>query len=109
MHARIDALMCPCFWSLLPLSIFDWVVIVVSVHNALTSLNTPLHPMSVTSITLHAVFHRTVLLVGACEHCSRHRRPTSSEAYRYQGDTSSLPHGTHHIYTLYSEQIYHLH
>ena len=41
--------------------------------------------------------HRTVLLsVGACEHCSRCRRSTSLEAYHHWGDTSSLPHSTHH-------------
>ena len=56
MHARIDALMSPHFWSLLPSSGFDWVVIAVSVCDVLTPLNTPLHPMSVTSITLHTVF-----------------------------------------------------
>ena len=55
MHARIDALMHPCFWSLLPSSVFDWVVIIVSVCDALMPLDTPLHPMSITLTTLHAV------------------------------------------------------
>ena len=57
MHAWIDALMHPPFWSLLPLSVFDWVVVVaVSVHGAMMPLNTPIYPVSVTSISLHAVF-----------------------------------------------------
>ena len=56
MHARIDALMCLHFWSLLPSSVFDWVVIAVSVHDAMTPLNTLLHPVSITSITLHTFF-----------------------------------------------------
>ena len=55
MHARIDALMHPYFWSLLPSSVFDWVVIIVSIRYASTPLNTPLHPVSITSTTLHAV------------------------------------------------------
>ena len=54
MHARIDALMHPCFWSLLPSSVFDWVVIAVSIRDAMMPLNTPIHPMSITSITLRA-------------------------------------------------------
>ena len=96
MHARIDALMHPHFWSLLPSSVFDWVVIAVSIRDATMPLNTPRHPVSITLITLCSL-HRTVLLsVGAHEHCSRHRRSTSSEEYCCQGDTSSLPHGTHH-------------
>ena len=48
--------MCPHFWSLLPSSVFDWVVIAVSIHDAMMPLNTPLHPMSVTSITLCTIF-----------------------------------------------------
>ena len=56
MHARIDVLMHPCFWSLLPSSVFDWVVIIVSIRDTSTPLNTPLHPVSVTSITLRTVF-----------------------------------------------------
>ena len=56
MHARIDALMRPHSWSLLPSSVFVGVVIIVSVHDALTPLNTLTHPMSVTSITLCAIF-----------------------------------------------------
>ena len=49
-------LMHSCFWSLLPSSVFDWVVIILSIHDASTPLNRPLHPMSITSITLHAIF-----------------------------------------------------
>ena len=56
MHARIDVLMHPCFWSLLPSSVFDWVVIAVGVYDATTPLNTSIHPMSITLTTLHAVF-----------------------------------------------------
>ena len=55
-HARIDMLTCPHFWSLLPSSVFDWVVIAVSICDAMTSLNTLLHPVIVTWITLHAIF-----------------------------------------------------
>ena len=56
MHARIDALMHPRFWSLLPLSVFDWVVIAASVYDATTTLNTLIHPVSITSTTLHTIF-----------------------------------------------------
>ena len=42
----------PCPWSLLPSSLFIGVVIIVSIHNASTPLNTQTHPVSVTSITL---------------------------------------------------------
>ena len=55
-HTRIDALMCPHFWSLLPLSVFDWVVIAVSVCDAMTPLNTLIHPVSIISTTLCAIF-----------------------------------------------------
>ena len=55
-HARIDVLMHPHFWSLLPSSVFDWIVIIVSVHDTLMPLNTLLNPVSVTSITLAPVF-----------------------------------------------------
>ena len=54
-HARIDVLMRPHFWSLLPSSVFNWVVIIVSVHYVSMPLNTPLHPVSVTSTTLCAI------------------------------------------------------
>ena len=71
MHARIDVLMRPCFWSLLPSRVLDWVVIIVSVRYQSAPLNTPLHPISVTSTTLRACPHRTVLLsVGVHEHHS---------------------------------------
>ena len=46
----------PHFWSLLPSSVFDWVVIAVSVHDASMPLNTLLHPMSVTLTTPRAIF-----------------------------------------------------
>ena len=55
MHARIDALMRPHFWSLLPSTILDWVVIIVSVCCALMPWNTPTHPMSVILNTPRAV------------------------------------------------------
>ena len=56
MHARIDVLMRPCSWSLLPSSVFVRVVIIVSVRDASTPLSTPTHPVSITSITLDAAF-----------------------------------------------------
>ena len=46
----------PHFWSLPPSSVSDWVVIIVSIHDVSMPLNTPLHPVSITSITLHTVF-----------------------------------------------------
>ena len=46
----------PCFCSLLPLSVFDWVVIAVSVCDATTPLNRPILPMSVISTTTCAIF-----------------------------------------------------
>ena len=99
MHARIDALTCPHFWSLLPSRVFDWVVVAVSIRDAMMPLDTPLHPMSITSITLRHL-HRTVLLsVGAHEHCSRHSRSTSLEAYSCWGGMLSLLCSTHHIYS----------
>ena len=55
-QARIDTLMHLHFWSLLPSSVFDWVVIIVSVHNVSMPLNTLLHPVSVTLTTLCAAF-----------------------------------------------------
>ena len=55
MHARIDALTCPHFWSLLPSIVLDWIVIIVSAHYALMPQNTPTHPMSIISNTLRAV------------------------------------------------------
>ena len=54
-HARIDALTRPRFWSLLPSTIFVWVVITVCIHYALMPLNTPIHPVSIISNTLCAV------------------------------------------------------
>ena len=56
MHARIDALMRPHSWSLLPLSVFVWVVIIVSVCDASVPLNTLTHPVSISLITLRATF-----------------------------------------------------
>ena len=40
MHASIDVLTRPHFWSLLPLSVFHWVVIIVSICDVSTPLNT---------------------------------------------------------------------
>ena len=45
----------PHFWSLLPSIVFDWVVIIVSVRYASMPQNTPTHPVSIISNTLHAV------------------------------------------------------
>ena len=55
-HTRIDALTCLHFWSLLPLSVIDWVVIAVSICDAMMPLNTLIHPMSIISTTLCAIF-----------------------------------------------------
>ena len=55
-HARINALMRPHSRSLLPSSVFVWVIIIVSVRDMLTPSNTLTHPVSITSITLRATF-----------------------------------------------------
>ena len=60
----------PHFWSLLPSIVFDWVVIIVSVHYASMPRNTPTHPVSVISNTLRCPHRTDLLLVGAREHCS---------------------------------------
>ena len=97
-HARIDTLMRPCFWSLLPSIVFDWVVIIVSVRYASMPQNTPTHPVSVTSHTLRAV--RTGLT-------SFRLVPVSTvpavQVYIFgsvspPGRHIILPRGTHHIY-----------
>ena len=71
MHARIDALTRPHFWSLLPSTILDWVVIIVSIS---PSIDAPKR-----ADTSHGCYleyfvrrpHRTDLLsVGAHEHYS---------------------------------------
>ena len=71
MHARIDALMRPCFWSLLPSTILDWVVIIVSVP---LHVDAPKHADTSREHNLEystCRLHRTdLLLVGAHEHCS---------------------------------------
>ena len=71
MHARIDALTRPRFWSLLPSTILDWVVIIVSVF---PSVDAP--KRADTSRERYLKYfvrrpHRTDLLfVGAREHYS---------------------------------------
>ena len=71
MHARIDALTRPRFWSLLPSTILDWVVIIVSV-----SLSVDAPKRADTSRECYLKYfarrpHRTdLLLVGAREHYS---------------------------------------
>ena len=71
MHARIDALTRPRFWSLLPSTILDWVVIIVSVSlrvDASKHADTS-RERNLEYSTCHP--HRTNLLsVGAREHCS---------------------------------------
>ena len=71
MHARIDALMHPHFWSPLPSIILDWVVITVSVSlsvDAMKRADTS-HECYLEYFACHP--HRTnLLLVGACEHYS---------------------------------------
>ena len=63
----------------------------------MTPLNMPIHPHEHSlDYSMHCL-HRTVLLsVGTSEHCSWHRRSTSSEAYSCRGSTLPFPHGTHH-------------
>ena len=56
MHAGIDALMHPHFWSLLPSRVFERVIVAASVRDASTPLDTLLHPVSVTSFALLATF-----------------------------------------------------
>ena len=71
MHARIDALTHPCFWSLLPSIILDWVVITVSVSPSVDATK-----CADTSRECYLEYftrrpHRTdLLLVGAHEHYS---------------------------------------
>ena len=71
MHARIDAPMHPCFWSLLPSTILDWVVIIVSIP---LHVDAPKHADTSHERNLEYSArrsHRTdLLLVGAREHCS---------------------------------------
>ena len=71
MHARIDALTCPRFWSLLPSTILDWVVIIVSVP---LHVDAPKHADTSPERNLKYSAcrpHRTDLpSVGAHEHCS---------------------------------------
>ena len=71
MHARIDALTHPRFWSLLPSTILDWVVIIVSVS---LHIDAPKHADTSHECNLEYFArhpHRTNLLsVGAHEHCS---------------------------------------
>ena len=71
MHAGIDALMRPRFWSLLPSTILDWVIIIVSVS---PSVDTTKHADTSRECYLEYFarrLHRTdLLLVGAREHCS---------------------------------------
>ena len=71
MHARIDALTRPRFWSLLPSIILDWVVITVSVS---PSVDATKHADTSRECYLEYFMcrpHRTdLLLVGAREHYS---------------------------------------
>ena len=71
MHARIDALTRPRFWSLLPSIILDWVVITVSVS---PSVDATKHADTSRECYLEYFarhLHRTdLLLVGAREHYS---------------------------------------
>ena len=71
MHARIDALTRPRFWSLLPSTILDWVIIIVSVSSSVDATE---HAETSRECYLEYFAcrpHRTDLLsVGACEHYS---------------------------------------
>ena len=108
MYARIDALTCPRFWSLLPSSVFDWVVIIVSVRYASTPLNTLTHPVSITSTTLctictglssfwlvpvSTVLAVQVYIFGSVSPPGRH---------------IILPRGTHHIYLYYTDILFYI-
>ena len=91
MHARIDALMRPRFWSLLPSTILDWVVITVSVS---PSVDAPKRADTSREYYLEYFArrpHRTdLLLVGAREHYSS----CTSFHLRKRIATGA----THHIY-----------
>ena len=71
MHARIDALTHPRLWSLLPSTILDWVIIIVSVSPSVDA-----QKRADTSRECYLEYfprrpHRTdLLLVGAREHYS---------------------------------------
>ena len=71
MHARIDMLTCPHFWSLLPSTILDWVVIIVSVS---PSVDAPKCTNTSRECNLEYFVHRPhrtdLLSVGTHEHCS---------------------------------------
>ena len=71
MHARIDALTCPCFWSLLPSTILDWVVIIVSVSPSVDAMKCADTSRECYLEYFACCLHRTdLLLVGAHEHYS---------------------------------------
>ena len=71
MHARIDALMHPHFWSLLPSTILDWVVIIVSVSQSIDALKHADTSRECNLKYFTCRLHRTnLLLVGAHEHYS---------------------------------------
>ena len=99
MHARIDALTHPHFWSLLPSIVFDWVVIIVSVP-----LRVDARKHTETSHERNLEYsthcpHRTDLLsVGAHEHCSGCTGFTSSGSV-------SPPRATHHPPTWHTSQF----
>ena len=71
MHTRIDVLTCPHFWSLLPSTILDWVVIIVTIS---PSVDAPKRADTSRECNLEYFAchpHRTNLLsVGAHEHYS---------------------------------------
>ena len=96
-HAWIDTLMHHHSQSLLPLTVFVWVVaITMSIRDTLMPLNTSetSREHRSTSSTIH--LHRTTLpSVGACEHCSWHRRSTPLQAYSCRDNT--LSHRVEHI------------
>ena len=90
MHARIDALTCPRFWSLLPSTILDWVVIIVSVS---PSVDAPKHADTSRERYLKYFAHRPhrtdLLLVGAHEHYSGCTSLHLRKRNPHRGDTSS--------------------
>ena len=104
MHARIDVLTHPRFWSLLPSTILDWVVIIVSIS---PSVDAPKHADISRECNLEYFgrrLHRTNLLsVGAHEHCSG----CTSLHLRKRIATGATHHppawNTSHIYAPYTQ------
>ena len=100
MHTRIDALMRPRFWSLLPSIILDWVVRTVSVSPSIDAMK-----RADTSRECYLEYfacrpHRTdLLLVGAHEHYSG-----CTSLHLQKRITTGV---THHPPTWHTSQFWH--